>query len=1350
MSRYKVNRIGFVNFWLYDEEDFYFYDGKLLLRGTNGSGKTVTMQSFFPLIFDGNKSPERLDPFGSRDRKIEDYLLSEDFNGNENTGYLYMEFLDKEENKYLTIGIGLRAIKNRNCEFWGFAITDNRRIGTDFLLFRERNLRIPLTKKELQTRIGTGGEFVESAKEYKKMVNKLLFGFKSVDLYSEFINLLIQVRSPKLSNSTRPSQLTKILSTVLEPLSEDDLRVMADSIEDMNKYKEKLVDLENEQKACNSLKNSYQEYNKSVLYTKGDKYLKHKQEQNRIVKELKEKENELEKLLESIKVESENIKNLTLEEQELEHRKSKLDETDLKSISSQLDEIIKEIKNLEIEKTNKEKEKNLKEDNLITNKNELKIKEDELYKIKETFDELLKDLTSYEEEIDFDDAKFYLDDLKKEGLEFKEMSSYINTLKNRVSLLTTLKDIAYKMYQKEAEIEIEKNKYAEINDNLKELEQKRTKISEELLNCTNEFKDSIASASLGNQVLKIDQAKLDNIYSIIDNLEKDMFLKIKEILKTRIYEIKDEININISNNNIKINEYQDKIHKLNNDLESIDTILINTLDDNDTKEYFESNNIAYEYFFKTIEFKEEVPDNVKKQVESFLLQTGVLTSFITNQKIIDSNIKTKCLKEGKLVNNNLTTYLKPLNTPFKDKVNKILQSISINDDSNIKILNNGTFEFAIIEGTVDSNHSLRYIGEVNRTNYITKEKEKINISINQYTKEIDNIKEANIRLDKNINVLDEEYNKFIFPSEIQKSFDDLDKLNIEVKFQNDNLDKIVEIIKNKNNELRVIEEEFNENKKGYYGSTKYLDIKEILDNTNIYFELVKELSINFKDYINKQEFVNYYKLTIENINTDLDNINYELEEIEFKLGNSNNKKKTIDDILNSDKYKDVGLEYKKIRERLSVIKEEIPKKSSIITRNEVESEHISSNINELKINLNDEEILKNVSYKIFMDEYNLHYIDFKELQDNELYHFINSLKPNNTNRDIYEKFNDSLNKYAQYLINYAPKNITLHVNSNFNKYLDFTNDESKKEIIDNMFEDAIRRDLSFNYLGRNVNLLELSNAIDASISSYNTLISDENKRLFEDLLINNIGSSIRSKIWQSEEWINKVRELMESMNTSSGLSFSLKWMGIQAQTEDEVDTKEIVEIFKKDAHNLKQEHLNKITKHFQSKIKMKEESLEESERNYLEIIKEVLDYRKWFEFKLYFKRGNSDRKELTDREFNKMSGGEKAIAMYIPLFSSIYAKLSSAYPNSPHVIALDEAFAGVDDDNIKDAFRILDKLDIDYVLTSQQLWGDYETIRHLAISELHHPIGSKVVSVIKYKWDGISRTKIDDISEYQD
>ena len=53
-------------FWYYDEEEFDFLDGRMLLRGANGSGKSVTMQSFIPLLLDGNMRPERLDPFGSR------------------------------------------------------------------------------------------------------------------------------------------------------------------------------------------------------------------------------------------------------------------------------------------------------------------------------------------------------------------------------------------------------------------------------------------------------------------------------------------------------------------------------------------------------------------------------------------------------------------------------------------------------------------------------------------------------------------------------------------------------------------------------------------------------------------------------------------------------------------------------------------------------------------------------------------------------------------------------------------------------------------------------------------------------------------------------------------------------------------------------------------------------------------------------------------------------------------------------------------------------------------------------------------------------------------------------------
>ena len=77
-DRWKMNRIGFVNFWLYDEEYFEFTDGKLLLRGQNGSGKSITTQSFIPFVLDGDRTPSRQDPFGSSDRKMEYYFLGEE------------------------------------------------------------------------------------------------------------------------------------------------------------------------------------------------------------------------------------------------------------------------------------------------------------------------------------------------------------------------------------------------------------------------------------------------------------------------------------------------------------------------------------------------------------------------------------------------------------------------------------------------------------------------------------------------------------------------------------------------------------------------------------------------------------------------------------------------------------------------------------------------------------------------------------------------------------------------------------------------------------------------------------------------------------------------------------------------------------------------------------------------------------------------------------------------------------------------------------------------------------------------------------------------------------------------
>lgn len=158
--RWQANKIGLINFWYYDEQEFPFVKGRMLLRGSNGSGKSVTMQSVVPLLLDGNMSPERLDPFGSRDRKMSSYLLEENDGREERTGYLYLEFRRKDSETYLTIGMGIRARRGKPLDKWYFSLTDGRRIGKDFFLYKEMGEKLPFQKKSWKTAFYREGKYL--------------------------------------------------------------------------------------------------------------------------------------------------------------------------------------------------------------------------------------------------------------------------------------------------------------------------------------------------------------------------------------------------------------------------------------------------------------------------------------------------------------------------------------------------------------------------------------------------------------------------------------------------------------------------------------------------------------------------------------------------------------------------------------------------------------------------------------------------------------------------------------------------------------------------------------------------------------------------------------------------------------------------------------------------------------------------------------------------------------------------------------------------------------------------------------------------------------------------------------
>ena len=129
-----------------------------------------------------------------------------------------------------------------------------------------------------------------------------------------------------------------------------------------------------------------------------------------------------------------------------------------------------------------------------------------------------------------------------------------------------------------------------------------------------------------------------------------------------------------------------------------------------------------------------------------------------------------------------------------------------------------------------------------------------------------------------------------------------------------------------------------------------------------------------------------------------------------------------------------------------------------------------------------------------------------------------------------------------------------------------------------------------------------------------------------------------------------------------------------------------------------------------------------------------------YEFHLFYQRGEDAKKELTDRAFNRFSGGEKAMAMYVPPFASVSAQYQKGGASCPRLLALDEAFTGVDDQNISAMFDLMGILDFDYIINSQTLWGCYACVTDLDIAEMHHPPNAPVVTILRYHWNGKQRT----------
>ncbi|MFB9836689.1 TIGR02680 family protein, partial [Actinoallomurus acaciae] len=259
-ERWKPLRAGLVDMFYYDVEEFRFHDGRLLLRGNNGTGKSKVLALTLPFLLDGELSPHRVEPDGDRQKRMEwNLLLGGRHPHPERLGYTWLEFGRRHPDgteEYRTLGCGLKAVKDRGIvRHWFFVTT--RRVGVDLSLVSEGS--VSLTRERLRDAVEGHGLVYDRASDYRRAVDDALFGLGE-HRYEALVNLLIQLRQPQLSKKPDERLLSRALTEALPPLSPALITTVAEAFRGLDEERDALRALEEAYKAATDFLGHYTRY----------------------------------------------------------------------------------------------------------------------------------------------------------------------------------------------------------------------------------------------------------------------------------------------------------------------------------------------------------------------------------------------------------------------------------------------------------------------------------------------------------------------------------------------------------------------------------------------------------------------------------------------------------------------------------------------------------------------------------------------------------------------------------------------------------------------------------------------------------------------------------------------------------------------------------------------------------------------------------------------------------------------------------------------------------------------------------------------------------------------------------
>lgn len=1364
-EKWIMYRAVLYNFWYYPNQEFIFKDGCAVLRGHNGSGKSVTTQSLITVVLDGDTRSQRLDPFGGKERKISDTVLGEEEllpHIKSRIGYIALEFR-KKNGLTKTIGLGIHAVRDKKQAKKWYFITNGKTVGNrdeDVKLYKTEkfdggNKEISLTEKELRQTIEIEcqcGKVFSDRDEYAAQVNKQLFGFETPEQFKGLIDLLMQIRSPQLSDRNKPEAAATVLNDALPQLTEEELRPLTTSIESIDRLEKDLVRYKSDLKAIDSLNKVVVEYSTLTMAEKADEFLKS-------VKQFESLKDELEKLqkkqlqrTESLEKAKINLKRIDSEIQALKEEKINLGFEEIEAVQANLTATEKEMKSSSIKLEELEERKIKAERTFREARRQSENANVNKLKHEKALAEFSRELNDYATEMDFEIHQRYFDHFGRNNSQKDyEFKAWTDATFDYKKFLHATKDQLEKYERKEMQANSVRNELGNIDQNIHQIEQQIdalvNKYEQTILNKRDEIELWSYDATAISITAELKQQLQVQIDELFDPLEKEEYFnplnvftqsRLNDVLQ-RTTQLEHEAQLKKT----EIDKLNAEIAEWKTEKEVEPSFLTSKQKDWDV---LRAQGIDFKPFYEVFEFQADVSDEERLLLQSAFFETGLLSAVVVSpEKIEKASELTAVVQYRKATQNNLSKVLKPSeDSSFYDE---LLQGISFESAAEGFILNGGYYQTGFIAGKAAFYDENLYIGKEaraqNRLRKIATLEEQVKVEMLLLTDletEISKVKNEA----KSINA---ERNAF-------PSVADVENL---VKERNHLQDRIDSIIKpEKERKLEFIHNLEIEQRKLMAEIKQKLDFSTLeltttafsteLFKLNDYEAVFQDMRSAYKEMHFAKEQEGNYIAQMENAQNLAEEYHSDFIDQEIKLERLNEKITTLQKRLNEMGSEEIITRMREITEQLETI---LPGERDATIRKTSDLERDIEECTSSILLIENDELPFKKSIAIAWEKT----FDVQFRQNRPLFEhltFTSDLKENAA--FIFKTYGSKLDKNRDSIANTLKR-----LNSRYNQArmeliqydLDFrdvdsdnlpqfeTENDDKQQILQSIKGKMQQKTLTISIHDQVLPIGTGAKILQEKINDLETLQTEKDRELFQDILCNTLADSIRGKIHYVESWEKKMNLYMEHENI---IKFRIKWVPKVSEKEGEMHTRKLVEELKKDSRWV---DVSAISRHFKSKIKdAKARAKNESEVNLQQLMRELLDYRSWFDFEIYFTKHGGKERRLNKNSYGELSGGQRVLAMVTPVLAALYSKYLDGKNDAPQIFTLDEAFARVDEENINVMFTYIHKLGFNYILNSQGLWGCFESVPSLNIYELSRPNNKPHVFVQSYYWNGNSRINL--------